>query len=132
MPAATETITVQNSPEFAALLKVDSCDDANVGFAAQHADRTIAFNGSIVNMAQHGDYKTRYDILLGPGNKGPKTTAGPAFKYEDVNIGNLNLTGDPIPDTVREGDKFRFVAKVGEFNATQCVFFLKPVSTETR
>ncbi|MFJ5636998.1 DUF4839 domain-containing protein [Streptomyces goshikiensis] len=30
------------------------------------------------------------------------------------------------------GDEFRFAAEVGEFNADQCLFFLKPVSTETR
>lgn len=33
---------------------------------------------------------------------------------------------------VDAGDKFRFVAEVGEFNADQCVFFLDPVSTEAR
>lgn len=77
-------------------------------------------------MAQHGDYTTRYDILLGSGDKGP------AFKYEDVNISGLNLTGEKIPATVGEGDTFRFVAEVGEFNAVQCLFSLDPVSTEVR
>ncbi|WP_319145251.1 DUF4839 domain-containing protein [Streptomyces sp. WI03-4A] len=33
-------------------------------------------------MAPHGDYDTRYDFLLGPGDKGPNTGIGPAFKYE--------------------------------------------------
>ncbi|MGW5481829.1 DUF4839 domain-containing protein [Streptomyces sp. NPDC004008] len=130
--AATEVITPQNNPEFAALLRADSCDDANLDFATRHDGQTVAFNGSIVNMAPHGDYDTRYDFLLGPGDKGPNTTAGPAFKYEDVNIFDLKLTGKKIPATVGAGDKFRFVAEVGEFNADQCVFFLDPVSTEVR
>ncbi|SOE65774.1 protein of unknown function [Streptomyces sp. OV198] len=129
---ATEVITPQNNPEFAALLKADSCDDTNLDFATRHAGQTIAFNGSIVNMAPHGDYDTRYDFLLGPGDKGPNTTVGPAFKYEDVNILGLKLTGKKIPATVTAGDKFRFVAKVGEFKADQCLFFLDPVSTEVR
>ncbi|MFJ8490510.1 DUF4839 domain-containing protein [Streptomyces sp. NPDC094038] len=130
--AATEVITPQNNPEFAALLKADSCDDANLDFTARHKGETVAFNGSIVNMTPHGDYDTRYDFLLGPGDKGPNTTAGPAFKYEDVNILDLKLTGKKIPAAVSAGDKFRFIAKVGEFNADQCLFFLDPVSTEVR
>lgn len=130
--AATEVITPQNNPEFAALLKADRCDDANLDFANRHKGQTIAFNGSIVNMAPHGDYDTRYDFLLGPGDKGPQTTVGPAFKYEDVNTLDLNLTGKKIPATVGEGDKFRFVAEVGGFNAVQCLFFLDPISTEVR
>ncbi|MET8410306.1 DUF4839 domain-containing protein [Streptomyces sp. NPDC005195] len=130
--AATETITPQNNPEFAELLKADYCDDANLNFATKHKGETLAFNGSIVNMAHHGDYDTRYDILLGPGNKGPNTTVGPAFKYEDVNIADLKLTGKKIPATIGEGDQFRFVAQVREFNADSCLFFLDPVSTEVR
>ncbi|WP_327418571.1 DUF4839 domain-containing protein [Streptomyces sp. NBC_01233] len=130
--AATEVITPQNNPEFAALLKADTCDDANLDFATRHKSQTVAFDGSIVNMAPHGDYDTRYDFLLGPGDKGPNTTVGPAFKYEDVNIFDLKLTGKKIPATVGAGDKFRFVAEVGEFNTDQCLFILHPVSTENR
>lgn len=130
--AATEVITAQNNPEFAALLKADYCDDANRDFATRHEGQTIAFNGSIVNMAPHGDYDTRYDFLLGPGDKGPNTAVGPAFKYEDVNVFDLKLTGKKTPATVGAGDKFRFVAEVGEFNTDQCLFFLDPISTEVR
>lgn len=131
--AATDVITPENNPEFAALLKTaDTCDEANLDFTARYEGRTVAFNGSIVNMALYGDYDTRYDLLLGPGDKGPKTTVGPAFKYEDINISELNLTGESIPATVGESDMFRFVAEVGEFNATQCLFYLDPVSTEVR
>ncbi|MEU1202177.1 DUF4839 domain-containing protein [Streptomyces sp. NPDC005813] len=125
-------ITAQNSPEFTALLKADSCDDANLDFAIKHKGETVVFNGSIVNMAPHGDDDTRYDFLLGPGDKGPNTKVGPAFKYEDVNILDLRLTGKKIPVTVGAGDTFRFVAEVHEFNADSCLFFLDPVSTEVR
>lgn len=131
--AAAEVITPQNNREFAALLKTpDSCDSANPDFATKYKGKTVAFDGSIVHMAPHGDYDTRYDFLLGPGDKGPNTGIGPAFKYEDVNILDLKLTGMEIPATVRAGDKFRFVAEVGEFNTKQCLFFLDPVSTKIR
>ncbi|MFF4317788.1 DUF4839 domain-containing protein [Streptomyces sp. NPDC001568] len=131
--AAAEVITTQNNPEFAALLKTsDSCDGANAAFATKYKGRTVAFDGSIVHMAPHGDYDTRYDFLLGPGDQGPQTVIGPAFKYEDVNILELKLTGRNTPAGVRAGDAFRFVAEVGEFKANQCLFFLDPVSTESR
>ncbi|XMN04814.1 DUF4839 domain-containing protein [Streptomyces griseobrunneus] len=131
--AADEVITPQNNREFAALLKTsDSCDSANPDFATKYKGKTVAFDGSIVHMAPHGDYDTRYDFLLGPGDKGPNTGIGPAFKYEDVNILDLKLTGTEIPATVRAGDKFRFMAEVDEFTSKQCLFFLAPVSTEIR
>ncbi|NNJ05550.1 DUF4839 domain-containing protein [Streptomyces sp. PKU-MA01144] len=131
-PNAAEVITAQNNPEFAALLKVDPCDEANVNFATKHEGQTVAFDGSIRHMASYGDDRTRYDFLLGPGDKGPQTTDGPNFKYEDVDTGNLHLTGKQVPATVAVGDRFRFVAEVVEFNTVQCVFRLTPVSTETR
>ncbi|MFE5300062.1 DUF4839 domain-containing protein [Streptomyces sp. NPDC056632] len=131
-PAATEVITPQNNPEFARLLKADSCSEANLNFATRYKGKTIGFNGSIVDMAPHGNYKTRYDFLLGPGDEGPNTAVGPNFKYEDAGISDLKLTGKKIPATVGEGDKFHFVAVVGEFNTPQCLFFLDPVSTEIR
>jgi hypothetical protein len=131
--AAVEVITPENSPEFAALLKTeDTCDGTNGDFATKHEGQTIAFDGSIVHMAPHGDYDTRYDLLLGPGDKGPQTTVGPDFKFEDVNVSELKLTGEKVPAAVGAGDKFRFVAEVVEFNAVQCLFYLDPISTETR
>ncbi|MGV9320024.1 DUF4839 domain-containing protein [Streptomyces sp. NPDC003660] len=131
-PTATEVITAQNNQEFATLLKADPCGRPNVDFAAKHAGRTIAFDGSIVHMASRGDYRTRYDFLLGPGDEGPQTTDGPNFKYEDIDTGDLNLTGKHVPTTVAVGDKFRFVAEVVEYNPVQCLFRLAPVSTQTR
>ncbi|MFJ6902902.1 DUF4839 domain-containing protein [Streptomyces griseoluteus] len=131
-PTASAPITPEADPEFAALLKGDSCDEANAAFATKHQGEKIAFDGSIVNMMPHGDYHTRYDLLLGPGDRGSNTAVGPAFKYDDVNMYDLSLTGKEVPATVGTGDKFRFVAEVGEYNATQCLFYLHPVSTEAR
>ncbi|WP_328484941.1 DUF4839 domain-containing protein [Streptomyces zaomyceticus] len=126
-------ITAETNAEFAALLKTpDSCDSSISDFATKYMGKTVAFDGSIVHMAPHGNYDTRYDLLLGPGDQGPKTEGGPAFKYEDVNTHDLKLAGQSTSDTVRTGDKFHFVAEVGEFNAKQCLFFLDPVSTEIR
>lgn len=83
-------------------------------------------------MANHGDADTRYDILVAAGNKGPKSTVGPGFKFDDVNVFDLKLTGAKIPDSVGDGDRFRFVAQIVKHNQTQCLLFLKPVVTRVR
>jgi Domain of unknown function (DUF4839) len=132
-PNDEQVLTADNSEEFAALLAVpDYCDETIAPFVAKYDGRTIEFDGSIANMANHGDYDTRYDILVSPGKKGPESTVGPEFKFEDVNVSDLNLTGAKIPDSVGEGDRFRFVAQVVEYNQDQCLLFLAPVSTRVR
>ena len=129
-PDDEQVMTADNSEEFAALLAVpDYCDETIAPFVAKYAGRTIKFDGSIANMANHGDYDTRYDILVYPGDKGPESTVGPAFKFEDVNVFDLNLTG---AKSVGEGDRFRFVAQVDKYNPTQCLLFLAPVSARVR
>lgn len=132
-PDGEQVLTADKSGEFAALLAVsDGCDETIAPFVAKYGGRTIEFDGSIAHMANHGDYDTRYDILVYPGNKGPLATVGPAFKFEDVSVADLNLTGAKIPDSVGEGDRFRFVAEVVKYNPTQCLLFLAPVSTRVR
>lgn len=129
----TDIITVGNTPEFAAIMNAgDYCDASIARFATKYKGRWIEFDGSIANMQKHGSYQTRYDILLGPGDAGTKSTLGPALKYEDVNMFDLKLTGEKIPDYVGEDDKFRFVAEVGEYGTKSCLFSLKPVSTTPR
>lgn len=129
-----QVITAKNNKDFAALLAAtDYCDPTMGQFAAKYQGQNIEFDGSVTNMQPHEKYKTRYDILVGPGDAGSKTTAGPAFKYEDVNTFDLKFTGKSVPSYVAEGDKFRFTAEVGEYNANKgCLFFLTPVSTAVR
>ncbi len=126
-------LTVANSEELAALLAVgDYCDESIERFANRYTGRTIAFDGSIANMATRADYDTRYDILLGAGDDGAKTGLGPAFRFEDVNVLELNLIGANMPDRVGVGDKFRFIVEVDEFDSDSCIFVVEPVSTEGR
>jgi Domain of unknown function (DUF4839) len=132
-PATESILTRSSSPELAALLAVpDYCDETIASFAAAYGGRTIAFDGSIVHLARHGDANTRYDILVAPGDKGPTSTVGPAFKFEDVNVFDLNVTGNDIPDSVAEGDRFRFRVRVGRYESRQCLLFLEPISARVR
>ncbi|WP_028636917.1 DUF4839 domain-containing protein [Nocardioides sp. URHA0032] len=128
---ADEVITAKNNDDFAALLVGGECDKAVKTFATDNADRTIEFDGGIADMAPHGSYDTRYDILITPGDKGPNAAIGPYFKFEDVNTGDLNFTGD-VPNRFGTGDLIHVVADVDEYNPQTCLFFLEPVSTEFR
>jgi hypothetical protein len=129
-PTNEQVLTTDNSVQLASLLKVsDYCDETIAPVADELGGRTIGFDGSIVNLTNHGDYDTRYDILVAPGAKGRESTVGPAFKFEDVSVSDLNLTGAKNGDSVGEGDRFRFVARVVKYNPTQCLLLLAPVST---
>ncbi|MBD1536834.1 DUF4839 domain-containing protein [Arthrobacter sp. S13_S34] len=129
-----QVITAENNKDFASLLAAtDYCAPSMEQFAAEYKGRKIEFDGSIVNLQHHANYDTRYDILVGPGDEGPKTTAGPAFKYDNVNMFDLKFTGKSVPSYVSEGDRFRFIAEVGEYKPIQgCLFFLTPVATTVR
>jgi hypothetical protein len=132
-PNNEQVLTTDNGVQVAALLKVsDPCDKTIAPVADELGGRTIEFDGSIKYLANHGDYDTRYDILVAPGDKGPESTVGPDFKFEDVSVSDLNLTGAKNGDPVAEGDRFRFVASLVEYNPDQCLLFLAPVSTSAR
>lgn len=127
-PEGVRILTPRTSKDLRALLRVpDYCDRAVGKFASKYEGRTIRFNGSVVNLLNNGDYKTRYNFLIGPGSKGPATTTGPALPFENVAVFELNLKGT---DTISEGDRFQFTAEVGEFNEMSCLLHLEPVMTE--
>lgn len=135
-PSATETtpkvITAANTKEFENILDGADCSGSIGKFAKEHSGETIQFDGSVVNVVPHGDYDTRFDYLLGSGDKGPNTTVGPLFKFEDVNYFDFNLTGKGQPDSIQVGGKFRFTAEVDRYEGNTCLFFLSPIETRTR
>ncbi len=129
-----EILTARNNKDFAAILAMgDYCDSSIGKFAAKYQDRTIQFNGVVTNLAHSGSYKTRYDILISPGNSAANAGVGPVFKFEDVNTTlDLNWTGSNTPGAVSVGTKLRITARVDHYNGDTCIFFLDPVSTAGR
>lgn len=126
-PTAEPVLTPRTSNDLRAMLKVSDYCDAAVGrFAKKYEWRTIRFNGSAVTLANHGDYKTRHDILVSPKSGGPADT-GPAPQFRDVNFSDLDLQGT---DTIAKGDRFQFTATVGEYSTTGCLLQLDPTTTE--
>lgn len=127
-----QNLTPATNTDLAELLAGNHvCDDTVERFASTYRGKTLEFDGNIVYMELYGDKKTRYDILLNGGNFGDRYN-GPNFKFEDVGILDLGITGTNAPETIGKGDNVHVAAKVQAFNRTQCLFFLDPVSTVVR
>jgi hypothetical protein len=132
-PEAEEILTAATSDDLAALLtEPDYCSDTIESFASMYRGRTIEFDGNIAAMNNHGDYDTRFDILVLPGDFSESSAIGPTFQFRDVNIFDLHLAGSNIPDSVGQGVNLHVIAQVGDYNSSNCLFFLDPVSTEVR
>lgn len=128
-----EILTVENNKDLATLLAVKDPSNPFVSeFAKKYAGRTIKFNGNIANMTYHGDYKTRYDYLIYAGDFSKTSSIGPNFKFENVSVSDLHLTGSKIPQYIEAGQNLSITATVEEYNKTSEVFSLKPISTEIR
>lgn len=133
-PAAPPAVlTVENSPELAALLAGPSDGDSVAAFAAANRGQVIEFDGSIAALNNHDGYTTRYDILIAYGDYSEtQSFGGPNFQFRDVGISDLNLEGDPVPDTIGRGDNVRIRAEVDEYEAGSTLFLLDPVETRLR
>lgn len=133
-PAKEQTLTVENNQDLVALLSGPNQGPTIEDFAAKYKGRTIEFDGSIGAMAPHDGYKTRYDILISPGDYSEThSSGGPSFQLRDVNTtSDLHLTGDNIPDHIGVGDNIHIVAQVEEFEPDSLLFLLKPISTQFR
>lgn len=132
-PRAKQTATTATNPDLAALLtEADYCSNAIEQFASEYQGRTIEFEGNIAAMDNHGDYDTRYDLLLYAGDFDESSAVGPAFQFRNVGISDLNLTGPNVPDSIGPGDNITIIAKVEEFEGRSCLLLIDPVSTAVR
>ena len=128
-----EILTIKNCPDLMTLLSLkDPFDPFVKEFANKYKGRTIEFDGNIAYMSNHGSYKTRYDILIYAGDYSETSASGPNFQFVDVNMIDLNLVGDNIPDYIGKGDNIHIVARVGKYNENSGLFELDPISTEVR
>jgi len=128
-----QVLTVDNNADLAALMSTSADDATSAAFAAKYRGSTIAFDGYISALAPHGNYKTRFDLLIDPGDGFDSPVTGSPFKFEDVSIVyDLQLTGDNIPDNLAVGQKVRATVELGDWNQDLGFFYATPVSTEIR
>ena len=87
---------------------------------------------SVYAMALHGNYTTRYDILVGACNFDPNSFSGPSFKFEDVNHYDLGLDTLYVEDEIWVGRNVVITAKVGYYDSYRFLFYLDPISVVGR
>lgn len=127
-----ENLTIENNKDLAYLLSAN--DTSTFGeFSDKYYGQQIEFDGNICAMANHGNYTTRYDLLICAGDFDENSMPGPSFKYEDINLSyDFHLVGENQPDYIGVGDNFHFVATVGYYDEDKNLFYLDPVSSELR
>lgn len=128
-----EILTVDNNSDLSQMLAATDIAIFN-SFGEKYKDKTIEFDGCIVYVDNHGDYDTRYDILLSAGDYVDENTAnpGPVFKFEDVATYDLGIKDLYLPQFVSPGNNIHVIAEVVEYNAAQDIFELDPVSITKR
>lgn len=127
-------LTVDNCEDLAVLLSVkDPQSDIVSSFAAKYSGRTIEFDGNVAFSANHGDYDTRYDVLVYAGDYNENSASGPNFQFVDVNYGDLGLSfSDYIEDYISIGTNLHIIAEVDDYNENSGLFELDPISIELR
>lgn len=129
--AVAQNITVENNTDFAALMKITDQTDTDTikKLIAPLIDNIVEFDGCIVLMMNHNNYKTRFDVCLAGVDYEAERVYGPLFSFEDVSFYDMDVSGT---DTVAQGMNFRITAKVKGFDDKGNTVILEPVSLVTR
>lgn len=123
-------ITIENNSDFAELMAITDQTDAETiqKYVRKLTGKVIEFDGCVVFLMQHGNYKTRFDVCLANGDYSGRVY-GPLFSFEDVNFYEMHVSG---ADEVAGGMLFRITAKVVGFNSEGNYVILEPVSMKAR
>lgn len=127
------TLTAANNKDFAAVLASRGDNKLFSKFATKYEGRDIQFDGVVLAIGPHGDYETRYNILIIPGDDPYTETNSVSFQFRNQNIvQDLKMTGPNIPDYLRVGDQLRVTATVDEYVSDLELMVIEPVRTEYR
>ena len=108
-------------------MKAES-DPAYTAFAEKYEGRKIEFDGNVASLGNHGSYTTRWDILIYAGDYDANSATGPAFRFTNVNMDELNTE----LDSISVGQNVHIIAEVGEFDEGPQLFYLEPVEVTGR
>ncbi len=128
-------LTVENNEDFAEVLATKGeFSPLFTEFAQKYKGQQIEFDGHIDYVVNHGDYDTRWDILLSVGDWIDENTVspGPIFKFNDVNTSNMGIEDLFLPAYICIGSDVHIIARIGEFNEDTGIFLLTPVLVTER
>ena len=131
---SAKTLTVDNDKRVAELMATtQDCGSLVAQFAEDYRGKVIEFDAAIWALNNHGDYNTRYDILVSYGDFSEEGVSGPNFQFRDVApTHDLHFESEDAPDSIGVGDELTVIAEVQEFEKKSCLFLLEPVSTSFR
>ena len=129
-PEPAENLTAENCPDLAALLALrDPGDPSVAAFASKHYGQVIEFDGCVNSIQNHGDYTSRWDVLIASGDYDENSVMGPNFHLTNVNFNDMNVTGG---DSVYSGLNVRVVAEVGNYDSNSQLLELQIISIHVR
>lgn len=129
----SSNLTVENNADLATLLALSNPEDPFVStFARQYSGRIIEFDACVHAIQNHGDYDTRYDILIGAGDFDENSMRGPNFRLTDVNAFDMDLDTLWLEDELWVGRNIYIIAIVGEYDAGTSIFELDVIKVEIR
>ena len=129
-PEPAENLTAENCPDLAALLALrDPGDPSVAAFASKHYGQVIEFDGCVNSIQNHGDYTSRWDVLIASGDYDENSVMGPNFHLTNVNFNDMNVTGG---DSVYAGLNVRVVAEVGNYDSNSQLLELQIISIHVR
>lgn len=131
--SAPSIITIENDPEFAALLQTTSPDDIS-SFVEKHRGDIIEFDGHIANIAPSNGRRTYLDILLYAWNyQGPdQAVPGPNFKFNEIQPMTDSAFKPFNGEDIRQGQNVHIKARIGGFNQQQELLNITPIEIQPR
>lgn len=126
-----EIITAENNEEFSYILSSNDDYNAYKAFADKYKGKTIQFDGSIVSVIKHNNFKTRFDFLIYGGDYSTTTSTGAPFQINNANYYDLKLTGNNVPDSITEGINITITAKVIDYSQGDLII-IEPVEIRIR
>ena len=129
-PEPAENLTAENCPDLAALLALrDPGDPSVTAFASKYYGQVIEFDGCVNSIQNHGDYTSRWDVLIASGDYDENSAMGPNFHLTNVNFNDMNVTGG---DSVYAGLNVRVIAEVGNYDSNSQLLELQIISIHVR
>ena len=129
-PELAENLTAENCPDLAALLALrDPGDPSVTAFASKYYGQVIEFDGCVNSIQNHGDYTSRWDVLIASGDYDENSVMGPNFHLTNVNFNDMNVTGG---DSVYSGLNVRIVAEVANYDSNSQLLELQIISIHVR
>lgn len=130
---SNQILTEANNSEFANILNGTGAEADNRAFVDKYQGRTIEFDGYIADLALKANKKTRYDMLLLPGDYIPDTAKGSYFQFPDTNLtSDLHWVEENRPSAIGNNQNLHIIAEITGASQDAQIIYLKPIETRAR